>query len=149
MGRVKPKETRGFRHWKLVKFPRGWYWGSIRHGPRKPHPREDGTQELKAPDPAKDQPARSCFGILERVFPMGPEGLRVSPAQCLACEQKTLCLKTAMRGPAGLDFREERLSEEDKAGLLGFWNRWSRKKHLHRMRGKARENTSGSGNGAS
>ncbi len=42
-----------------------------------------------------------CFGDLETVFPLGPDGLRASPPGCLACESKTECLKQALKTPDG------------------------------------------------
>ena len=91
---------------------------------------------------AKSLSAPPCFGILEEVFPLGTEGLRQSPPRCMGCSRKTECLRTALRGPQGLAFRGEKLKAADNAGLLGFWSRWSRKKHLHRMSAEARKKDS-------
>ena len=46
------------------------------------------------PDPAPALP--ECFADMDKVFPMGPEGLRVAPEECLACVHKTGCLKAAL-----------------------------------------------------
>lgn len=78
-----------------------------------------------------------CFGKLEVVFPMGSDGLRATPASCMVCHCKTECLRAAMAGPAGDEVRQERLRRADDAGLVGFFERWSRKKQLER-RGRSR-----------
>ena len=41
--------------------------------------------------------APDCFGDLDIVFPMGDDGLRASPAACLACDRKTACLAAALK----------------------------------------------------
>ena len=75
-----------------------------------------------------------CYGHLETVFPMGNDGLRHSPDICLKCHLKTSCLKTALKGPEGLIVEEEVLDRSYKSGITGFWERWSRKKTLHRRK---------------
>ena len=79
-----------------------------------------------------------CFGDLEVVFPMGPDGLRSTPASCMVCHCKTECLRTAMAGPAGARVHREHLRRAEDAGMVGFFERWSRKKQLDR-RGRARK----------
>lgn len=37
-----------------------------------------------------------CYANLDRVFPLGPEGLRVAPDDCLVCFHKTDCLRDAL-----------------------------------------------------
>jgi len=73
-----------------------------------------------------------CFGVLEKVFPMGCDGLRSSPPECFACDHKTQCLRSAMHGQEGIEVRQEQVDKAFHAGLMGFWNRWSQKKHLVR-----------------
>ena len=80
----------------------------------------------------KEYPA--CFGILEHVFPMGEDGLRKSPESCFACHCKTTCLQTALGGADGLKVREESVDRAYAAGIMNFWERWSRKKTLHRKK---------------
>jgi hypothetical protein len=75
-----------------------------------------------------------CFGQLERVFPMGPQGLRQTPEECMCCSHKTICLKQAMSTTGGLNVREEMVERGEKAGAIGFFERWSRKKKLHRQK---------------
>ncbi len=74
-----------------------------------------------------------CFGILETVFPKGENGLRFSPETCLMCIYKTECLKTAMQGKSGISVKEEVVDRAYDSGMLGFFERWSRKKALKRM----------------
>lgn len=76
-----------------------------------------------------------CFGNLEKVFPMGENGLRQTPDECFFhCAVKTACLRQAIKGEQGPDLEEERLELRDKAGLMSFIERWSKKKQIHRKR---------------
>jgi len=72
------------------------------------------------------QPA--CFGDLESVFPVGTDGLRHTPECCMACSEKTDCLKAAMESLGGLKVREEKLNRAYESGMMGFLERWARKK---------------------
>ncbi|MCP4689402.1 MAG: hypothetical protein GY859_15215 [Desulfobacterales bacterium] len=63
---------------------------------------------------------------------MGEDGLRSSPEECLGCTRKTACLQAAMAGPRGGEVRGEILDRAYSAGAVGFLERWSRKKDLHR-----------------
>ena len=71
-----------------------------------------------------------CFAQLETVFPMGEDGLRNTPETCLACPHKTECLRTAIQGIDGLKVREEQIDREYNSGIIGFLERWSKKKRL-------------------
>ncbi len=73
-----------------------------------------------------------CFGNLEIVFPEADHGLRASPETCMACPQKTECLRTAMQGKSGINVREEVVDRAYTSGSMGFIERWSRKKELNR-----------------
>jgi hypothetical protein len=84
---------------------------------------------------ADDKPY--CFGKLESVFPLGKDGLRHTPETCMTCRTKTECLRTAMRGKEGITVREEVLDRAYAAGVMGFLERWSRKKYLHRLKHKS------------
>lgn len=75
-----------------------------------------------------------CYGKLESVFPMGPDGLRETPESCMVCHCKTECLRTAVQGEAGTQVKEEKIDRAYAAGLMGFFERWSRKKALQRRR---------------
>ena len=80
-----------------------------------------------------------CFGRLDTVFPMGPDGLRATSESCMVCFCKTECLRQAMAGPDGDQVRQEHLRRAEAAGMVGFLGRWSRKKQLDRrarQRGK-------------
>ncbi|WP_022664631.1 hypothetical protein [Desulfospira joergensenii] len=78
-----------------------------------------------------------CFGNLEKVFPMTGSGLRQTPDDCFFhCSVKTRCLKRAMAGKEGARVEEEVIERSDKAGLINFYERWSRKKQVHRKRVK-------------
>ncbi len=75
-----------------------------------------------------------CYGKLECVFPMGDNALRETPESCMVCYCKTECLRTAMQGEAGDQVREEKVDRAYAAGVMGFFERWSRKKALQRPR---------------
>lgn len=77
-----------------------------------------------------------CFGDLEQVFPMSEDGLRHSPEACMACDEKTQCLKTAIAGKNQIIVEEERLDRVYKSGRMSFLERWSKKKTLHHRRMK-------------
>ena len=82
-----------------------------------------------------NSPSRpGCFGDLSIVFPLGRDGLRHTPRGCMICVYKTECLRTAMRRPQGLEVREEAVDRAYNSGMIGFLDRWSRKKELHRKR---------------
>lgn len=74
----------------------------------------------------------SCFGIIDRVFPIGENGLRSSPETCLECICKTECLRSAMAGSDGLTVHEELVDRAYDSGMIGFLGRWSKKKDLDR-----------------
>lgn len=73
-----------------------------------------------------------CFGELETVFPMGKHGLRETPESCRLCFCKTRCLRAAMEKSGGLKVREETLDRAYEAGMITFWQRWSKKKDIRR-----------------
>ncbi|NWH04013.1 hypothetical protein [Desulfobacter latus] len=74
-----------------------------------------------------------CFGDLEKVFPMGPNGLRETPEHCFYhCPVKTKCLQQALATKDGIQIEEEVLERSTKAGGISFFERWSRKKQAHR-----------------
>lgn len=75
-----------------------------------------------------------CYGVLEIVFPQAGSGLRESPDKCFDCPWKTECLKSAMLESAGLQMREEVVDRAYRSGMMSFFERWSKKKELHRKR---------------
>ncbi|PIE70263.1 MAG: hypothetical protein CSA22_08655 [Deltaproteobacteria bacterium] len=80
----------------------------------------------------------NCFGDLEQVFPLTASGLRESPEACrISCQFKTDCLKKALAGEQeGRQTREELVDRQYEAGMIGFLERWSRKKMLNPSGGK-------------
>lgn len=79
-----------------------------------------------------------CFGRIENVFPRGEDGLRSSPAHCGPCLYKTECLRAAIQTPEGVEVRKEALNRAHRSGMIGFWERWSRKKGLERKKRRQR-----------
>ena len=75
-----------------------------------------------------------CFGKLEIVFPPGDDGLRHTPAPCFECPHKTECLRTGLRGKAGLKVHEEHVDRSYDSGMISFVERWSRKKTIDRKK---------------
>ena len=84
-----------------------------------------------------------CFGDLETVFPMGEDGLRQSPDSCINdCMLKTLCLRSAMhKKESGLKVQETNVDRAYEAGMMGFFERWSRKKSLSRKMEKKKSSS--------
>jgi len=81
----------------------------------------------------KKQPP-DCFAQLETVFPMGKDGFRNTPETCLACRHKTECLRMAIQGRDGLKVREEQIDRAYNSGMIGFLERWSKKKAIDRQK---------------
>ena len=73
-----------------------------------------------------------CFGNLEIVFPKGEDNLRTSPDKCLKCSFKTQCLRSAIKGMGGIKVQEELVDRAYGSGVIGFLERWSKKKELCR-----------------
>ena len=73
-----------------------------------------------------------CFGKLDIVFPEHEDGLRQSPETCVQCISKTECLRAALKGPEGLRAKDELADRAYASGLIGFFERWSRKKDIKR-----------------
>ena len=73
-----------------------------------------------------------CFGKLEIVFPLGDDGLRHTPAPCFECPYKTECLRTGLKGRAGLKVHEEHVDRSYDSGMISFVERWSKKKAIDR-----------------
>ena len=74
----------------------------------------------------------SCFGDLRTVFPKGADGLRQTPPSCLACRHKTVCLRAAMQSSQGLQVRNELIDRAYESGMMRFYERWAKKKDIHR-----------------
>lgn len=82
----------------------------------------------------KENGLPDCFAQLETVFPMGKEGLRNTPETCLACPHKTECLRMAIQGRDGFKVREEQIDRAYNSGMIGFLERWSKKKAIDRQK---------------
>ncbi|MBW2107125.1 MAG: hypothetical protein JRI36_00450 [Deltaproteobacteria bacterium] len=70
----------------------------------------------------------ACFGDLKKVFPMGDDGFRTSPPECMRCPLVKPCIQAAMRGVEGLKEEEKRIDRAYECGLIGTLERWSKKK---------------------
>ncbi|MBF0204041.1 MAG: hypothetical protein HQK67_06930 [Desulfamplus sp.] len=74
---------------------------------------------------------------MEIVFPMGKRGLRETPDHCMyLCAYKTPCLRKAISGVKGIEVKEEMVERGEQSGVLGFFQRWSKKKILHNEKNK-------------
>jgi hypothetical protein len=74
-----------------------------------------------------------CFGILQRVFPMGAEGLREVPPGCIDCSSRMACIKTALLTHEGVQMRVEMVDRVVSKGMMGRLEQWSKKKELSRL----------------
>jgi hypothetical protein len=90
---------------------------------------------------AFDKP--SCFGDLDRVFPMGQDGLRAVPDDCFLCNLRVLCLKTALDSPKGLEIKEEKIIQSDDLTIVKRLRLWSLKKSAERERSSKKEQGTG------
>ena len=95
----------------------------------------------------KENDIPECFGNLEKVFPMGNKGLRQTPDDCFFhCPVKTRCLRHAIGSKDGAKVEEEVIERGAKAGAITFFERWSRKKQVHKRK-MEKNNTPDSGVG--
>ena len=76
----------------------------------------------------------NCFAVLEKVFPMGDDSLRHVPERCTVCIYKVECLREAVGSKDGLEVKEEVVDRAYSSGVMGFLERWSRKKDIQRRR---------------
>ncbi len=74
-----------------------------------------------------------CFGQLDTVFPIGEEGIRTSPPECMKCPHVKSCLQAAMQSPEGLNLQEEKVDRAYEYGLIGKVERWSKKKLIRQQ----------------
>jgi hypothetical protein len=82
---------------------------------------------------------KECYGILDKVFPFGNEGLRQIPAGCFKCPDRLPCLKTAINTKEGCEMRSDNLNRIPASGFLDRVKRWSQKKELCRLAGEKRK----------
>lgn len=76
---------------------------------------------------------KDCYGILDKIFPMGKEGLREIAPECFNCPYRKACLQAALKTKEGLLLRSEILDRFPAKGLSGRLRRWSEKKRLSRL----------------
>ncbi|MBN1277773.1 MAG: hypothetical protein JXA35_09820 [Deltaproteobacteria bacterium] len=79
-------------------------------------------------------PQKDCFGILNRVFPVGKEGFRESGTDCSICDDKKECMQKALKTEDGLQFRAEILDRIPARGFIQRIKRWSDRKDLSRRK---------------
>lgn len=75
---------------------------------------------------------KECFGRLEKVFPMGEDGLREVEVGCFDCPVKKECLQKALSTREGLEFRASLLERTPVVGIGDRIRRWSQRKELSR-----------------
>ena len=75
---------------------------------------------------------KDCFGILDKVFPMGEEGLREIVPACFDCPDRMECLQSALNTEQGLVFRSGLVDRSPASGLVDRFKRWSDRKDLSR-----------------
>lgn len=75
-----------------------------------------------------------CFGDINTVFPLKANGFRTTPESCMQCDDKTACLRKALTSRTGVAVREEMVDRAYRGGIMGFFQRWSQKKSLHRLK---------------
>lgn len=90
---------------------------------------------------SSDRP--DCFSDLDIVFPLGADGLRITPESCMQCAHRTPCLRMAMGGGRGWRVREEMVDRAYRGGVIGFFQRWSQKKNIARQRKSIQEECHG------
>jgi hypothetical protein len=94
-----------------------------------------GWFEAKNVDFERPMKEKECFGILQRVFPMGAEGLREVRPGCFECSFRIACLRAALLTPDGVQLRFEMVDRAASKGMMGRLEQWSRKKELSRLAG--------------
>ena len=63
---------------------------------------------------------------MDRVFPRRPDGLRESPPECLVCDMKVDCLKTALASPQGAAVERGGVARNTVVGKMARGlKRWS------------------------
>gem|GEM_PF-2394088 len=82
---------------------------------------------------------KECFGNLEKVFPVGKRGMREVPSGCTECIKRVDCMKAALASDQGIRFTEEMIERKESAGMIGWLERWSRKKELSRLKCRDRK----------
>jgi hypothetical protein len=73
---------------------------------------------------------KDCFGVLDKIFPMGDQGLREIVPACFDCPDRMDCLKASLNTEEGLEFKSGIIDRSPVRGLIGRLKRWSDKKEL-------------------
>ena len=76
---------------------------------------------------------KDCYGVLDRIFPVGKEGLREIVPECFSCPYRKACLQAALKTREGLLLRRDVLDRVPATGLSGKLRRWSEKKQISRL----------------
>lgn len=76
---------------------------------------------------------KECFGILDKVFPMGRDGLREIVPTCFDCPDRVACLRASLQTKEGFELRGQALDRSSAGGIAGRIKRWSEKKELSRL----------------
>jgi hypothetical protein len=77
---------------------------------------------------------KDCFGIFDKVFPMGSEGLREIVPACFECPDRKACLHAALQTEEGFELKSQVLDRSSVYGFVGRLRRWSEKKELNRLK---------------
>ncbi|SPD73907.1 conserved hypothetical protein [uncultured Desulfobacterium sp.] len=84
---------------------------------------------------------KDCFGVLDKVFPMGDRGLREIVPDCLDCPDRVDCLKASLDTQEGLAFKSRIMERSPAHGFMNRLKRWSDRKELSMRLKKPRGNT--------
>jgi len=77
---------------------------------------------------------KDCFGVLNKVFPEGKEGLREPGPDCINCNDRKECLQKALTTHEGISFRSEIADRIPAKGFVERIKRWSYRKDLDRQK---------------
>jgi hypothetical protein len=89
---------------------------------------EDGRQGENPDDHEPEKIPALLWRPRNRFSPWEKKGLRQTPESCMPCCYKTECLRKAMADKGGITVREEMVDRAYASGMVGFFERWSRKK---------------------
>lgn len=79
------------------------------------------------------EPPKKCYGVLDKIFPVGKDGLREIVSECFNCPYRKSCLEAALKTREGLLLKKQLLDRAPAAGLWGKIRTWSERKHLSRL----------------
>lgn len=85
-----------------------------------------------------NQQLKECFADMEKVFPVGLDGMREVSESCWDCPDRVECLRKAVSGDRSAQgqgrLAEEKTSPGEGDRVGGFLRRWSRRKSIHAQR---------------